>query len=55
MNEVMTGKFWQELYQSAYHWLQINILTSGTLTQLVLIAIALVMASMIAPRIKKPG
>ena len=52
MNEVMTGKFWQELYQSAYHWLQINILTSGTLTQLVLIAIALVMASMIAPRIK---
>ena len=52
MYDFLTGNFWKDLYQSSYDWLHVNVLTFGTLTQLVLISIALVIAFMIAPGIK---
>ena len=52
MNEFLTADFWQRLYQTSYHWLQINVLTFGTLTQIVIIVVAMVIAFMIAPSIK---
>lgn len=52
MNKFLTLDYWQGLYQGSYDWLQANVLTFGTLTQLVITGFILVIAFMIAPGIK---
>ena len=52
MKKFLTGDYWQGLYQTSYDLLQVHVLTFGTLTQLVIIGLSLVLAWMIVPGVK---